>query len=137
MGGSVGTAGGALPISAGRKLILVVDDDASTRALVARALSTLYDIRSAGDCVAAASELARPPLPDLILLDVAMPKYSGFAFARMAKGDPKYRSIPIIFLTAKTSASDMVRGIQVGARAYVTKPFSIDALRERVATILK
>jgi DNA-binding response OmpR family regulator len=72
----------------------------------------------------------------LIILDVMMPHSNGFTFAARVKGDPRFRGIPILFLTAKESPSDMVRAIQMGARGYMTKPFKIEILREKVARIL-
>jgi DNA-binding response OmpR family regulator len=129
-------SGGATSASAHRKLILVVDDDPNIRTIVARALSPTYDIRQAGDGLAAADELAKLPTPDLIILDVMMPQADGLTFATAAKASPKFKTIPILFLTARTSPADIVKGIQAGARGYLTKPFKIEALREKVAKVL-
>lgn len=128
--------GGVTSAPAVRKLILVVDDDPSIRSMVARALSPQYDIRQAGDGLAAADELAKPPLPDLIILDIMMPQADGLTFAAAAKASPKFRAIPILFLTARTSPGDIVMGIKAGARGYLTKPFKIETLREKVAKVI-
>jgi CheY-like chemotaxis protein len=129
-------SGGTTSAPADRKLVLVVDDDPNIRTIVARALSPMYDIRQAGDGLAAADELGKLPTPDLIILDIMMPQADGLSFATAAKANPKYKSIPIIFLTARTSPGDIVKGIQAGARGYLTKPFKIEALREKVAKVL-
>ncbi len=128
--------GGVTSAPSGRKLILVVDDDPNIRTIVARALFPMYDIRQAADGLAAAEELEKPPLPDLIILDVMMPQADGLTFATRAKANPMFRSIPILFLTARTSPGDVVKGIQAGARGYITKPFKIETLREKVAKVL-
>jgi CheY-like chemotaxis protein len=129
-------SGGATPTSSDRKLILVVDDDPNIRTIIARALSPKYDIRQAGDGLAAADELAKLPCPDLIILDIMMPQADGLSFATAAKANPKYKSIPILFLTARTAPGDIVKGIQAGARGYLTKPFKIEVLREKVTKVL-
>jgi len=128
--------GGVTSAPTERKLILVVDDDPNIRTIIARALSPTYDIRQAGDGLAAADELAKPPLPDLIILDIMMPQADGLTFAAAAKSNPKFRSVPILFLTARASPADVVKGIQAGARGYLTKPFKIETLREKVAKVL-
>jgi CheY-like chemotaxis protein len=128
--------GGVTSAPAARKLILVVDDDANIRTIVARALSAMYDIRQAANGLDAADELARPPLPDLVILDIMMPQADGLTFAAAAKANPKFRAVPILFLTARASPGDVVKGIQAGARGYLTKPFKIETLREKVAKVL-
>jgi CheY-like chemotaxis protein len=134
MGGAIGTATTLSSRASGRKLILVVDDDTATRVLVARALSDLYNIRQAVDGRAAMCELAKLPIPDLVILDVMMPNMDGLTFA--AKADPKFRFIPIIFLSAKESPADLIKGIRAGARSYLTKPFRIEMLRDTVTNAL-
>jgi DNA-binding response OmpR family regulator len=129
--------GGIAPSKAdARKLILVVDDDAHIRSIVARALSPTYDIREAPDGLAAAGELTRAPQPDLVILDVMMPHADGATLAATMKASSEFRAIPIIFLTARSSPADLVQGIRIGARAYITKPFKLDDLRKKVAKIL-
>jgi CheY-like chemotaxis protein len=127
---------GAPTKSASKKVILVVDDDAHIRTMVSRALSPSYTVREAADGLLAAEALTKPPAVDLILLDIMMPNADGLTFAATLKSNPQYKSLPIIFLTARSSPADVVRGIQVGARAYLTKPFKLDELRQKVAKVL-
>jgi DNA-binding response OmpR family regulator len=119
-----------------RKLILVVDDDPHIRSIVARALSSLYTVREAPDGLVAAGELSRSPPPDLVILDVMMPHADGISLAASMKASSEFRTIPIIFLTARSSPADLVQGIQAGARAYITKPFKLEELRQKVAKVL-
>jgi CheY-like chemotaxis protein len=119
-----------------RKLILIVDDDDALRALVSRSLSPLYDTREAVDGIAAIDALAELPCPSLIILDVMMPRSDGLAFAATVKADRRFRGIPIVFLSSKSSSSDVIRGINAGARSYLSKPFTIAQLRETVARAL-
>lgn len=75
--------------------------------------------------------------PDLILLDIVMPELDGFEVCRRLKDSPDTRDIPVIFLTAKTEADDIVRGFELGAVDYVTKPFNRAELLARINTHLK
>jgi CheY-like chemotaxis protein len=129
-------AGGAPTKAPTRKLVLVVDDDPHIRTVVCRALSPTYDVREAADGLLAAEALTKPPVPDLIVLDIMMPNADGITFAATLKANPRYKSLPIIFLTARSSPADVVKGIQVGARAYLTKPFKLEELRQKVAKVL-
>jgi CheY-like chemotaxis protein len=70
---------------------------------------------------------------DVVVCDVMMPRMDGYSVARAIKADPKLRSIPIVFLTARTAPMDHVAGIQAGARHYLTKPFKIQDLCAMVA----
>src|SRR5215472_14066743 len=110
-----------------RKLVLVVDDDASVRTLVVRALAAKgYDTLEACDGMSAAEMLGKlARSPDLLICDVMMPTIDGFSLARLVKTSGSLRTVPIIFLTAKTGAHDVVQGIKLGARHYVQKPFSV------------
>lgn len=119
-----------------KKKILVVEDEAD----VASALSMLledrgYDIILAKDGPAAL-EKARSEKPDLILLDIMLPKIDGFKVARMLKFDENFRHIPIIMLTAKIQEKDKRTGMETGADAYVTKPFDNSVLLQRISEIL-
>jgi len=120
------------------KTILVVEDDASVRQLLTRALSSLYRVVEAADGAEAMQILeGMQPPPHLVICDVMMPKITGYALARLLKADDKLRGIPIVFLTARTSAKDVVEGINAGARHYITKPFALREVMDKVAKILK
>lgn len=84
-----------------------------------------------------ALEVAFKTPPDLILLDVMMPEMDGFEACRHLKEDPRTREIPIIFLTAKTGAEDIVQGFELGGVDYVAKPFNPAELLKRVQTHLE
>jgi CheY-like chemotaxis protein len=122
-----------------RKLVLVVDDDASVRTLVTKALQAKgYEVQEAADGMIASELLGRlTQMPDLMICDVMMPTIDGFSLARMIKGHKELRSIPIIFLTAKTQPADLKTGISLGARHYVQKPFSIIDLLDKVARSIR
>jgi PleD family two-component response regulator len=74
--------------------------------------------------------------PELILLDIMMPEMDGFEVCHRLKADPAYSEIPVIFLTAKTETEDIVRGFDLGAADFVTKPFRAKELLARVQTHL-
>jgi DNA-binding response OmpR family regulator len=115
--------------------VLVIDDDDDVRRLLARALAQTYDVLEAGDAEAAFEVLASHT-PDLILCDVMLPAMNGLDFVRHLRARDGGRQVPVIFLTAKTSAMDVVEGINAGARAYVAKPFKLAPLLERIARIV-
>jgi DNA-binding response OmpR family regulator len=79
---------------------------------------------------------ARKENPDLILLDIMLPKLDGYKVCRLLKFDERYKHIPILMLTAKTQAKDKQTGMETGADEYITKPFDIDQLMEKVKAYL-
>lgn len=79
-------------------------------------------------------ELLEERLPDLILLDVIMPRIEGFELCEKLKSFPKYKNIPVIFLTGKVNVKDKVKGFEVGGVDYVTKPFNEQELIARIQT---
>jgi class 3 adenylate cyclase len=116
--------------------ILVVDDEpANIQAVTSILREHGYQTSVATNGRQALSVLERV-LPDLILLDVLMPEMDGFEACRRIKHNPAYAHIPIIFLTAKTDATDIVRGFELGAVDYVPKPFNAYELLARVNTHL-
>jgi len=120
------------------KRILVVEDDESVRQLLARQLQGTYEIHQAVDAQQAMQVLQTlRPLPDLIICDVMMPGMTGVQFAKALKGTNDYKTVPIIFLTARTGALDVIEGINAGARHYITKPFNMKDLLDKVAKAMK
>ncbi len=115
-----------------KKKILIVDDVRETLlALKIRLEYAGYEVFTAADGEAGL-KAARDLKPDLILLDVMLPKIDGFSICRLLKFDDEYARIPIIMLTAKGQASDMEIGKQVGADAYMTKPYNAKDLITKV-----
>jgi signal transduction histidine kinase/DNA-binding response OmpR family regulator len=117
--------------------VLIVDDDPMNRDI----LETLLAAQQFAVVTAVDGEeglaLAREQRPDLILLDVMMPKMDGIEVCRRLKSDPTLPFMPIIMVTARTDSRDIVAGLQVGADEYLTKPVDPDALVARVKSMLR
>jgi DNA-binding response OmpR family regulator len=79
---------------------------------------------------------ARKENPDLILLDLMLPKLDGYKVCRLLKFDERYKHIPILMLTAKTQQKDKLMGQETGADEYITKPFEIDELMKKIKVYL-
>ena len=118
-----------------RKQILVIEDDESVQKLLVRALSVAYEVEAISDGVEAVRRVQTEPVADLIICDVMLPGADGLTIARRAKSS-MWSQVPIIFLTARTTPRDVILGIQAGARQYVTKPFVLKELLERVKRVL-
>lgn len=113
--------------------ILAVDDSPTILEMIkAILLSAGYEVITAADG-AEALETARAEKPDLILLDVMLPKLDGYRVCRLLKFDQNYKGIPIIMLTAKTEEQSMATGIRTGANQYLTKPVEPEKLLAAVA----
>ncbi len=112
--------------------ILIVDDVMSNVLLLKILLKNEQFQVCTANCGNMCIEQARAEKPDLILLDVMMPDISGFDTAVIMKKDPELKDIPIIFLTALNSPSDLVKGFQVGASDFLSKPFNKEELIVRV-----
>jgi DNA-binding response OmpR family regulator len=116
--------------------VLVADDDADVLALVARRLTRAgYRVITAEDG-AEALRLVQENLPDLALLDVMMPKLTGYDVAQRLREDPATERLPIILLTARVQEDDINRGFAAGADDYIKKPFSPQELSSRVQAVL-
>ncbi|HDZ20598.1 hypothetical protein LCGC14_0312410 [marine sediment metagenome] len=117
--------------------VLIIDDSPDAVAIAtARLRQDGLQVVSAADG-RAGLDLAAAQRPDLILLDVAMPDMSGFDVCRQLKSDLNLSTIPIIFLTAMDDTLQKVRGLELGAVDYVTKPFDAFELRARVQAALR
>jgi DNA-binding response OmpR family regulator len=117
--------------------ILIVDDNlTNVDILQARLAAHGYDILTANDGEQAVS-IAREKYPDLILLDVMMPKMDGVEVCRNLKSDPSLPFMPIILVTAKSDSKDVVAGLEAGAEEYLTKPVDQQALVARVKSMLR
>src|SRR5476651_954896 len=117
--------------------ILIVDDNETNRdILMARLGPHGYDLKQAADGEEALAA-ARSLLPDLILLDVMMPKIDGIEVCRQLKNDAAMPFMPIILVTAKADSKDVVAGLEAGADEYLTKPIDQVALVARVKAALR
>ena len=117
--------------------ILVVEGEATQREVIAYNLRKEgYVVRVAQDGNAAELELAEA-VPDLILLDWMMPGASGLELARRIRRRPETKDVPVIMLTARAEEEDIIRGLDVGADDYVTKPYSVTELLARVRSALR
>lgn len=118
------------------KSVLVVDDEPA----LATSLAYLMEEAGHGVRVAAdgktALELARQAPPDLILLDVSMPGFSGYEVCRMVKTDPILRRTKVMMLTARARDVEREKGLAMGADSYLTKPFGLEDLDREVARLL-
>jgi len=117
--------------------ILIVDDNETNRDILATRLDGHgYELLQAADGEEALAS-ARANLPDLILLDVMMPKIDGFEVCRRLKSDPALPFMPIILVTAKADTKDVVAGLDAGADEYLTKPIDHMAMLARVRSVLR
>jgi DNA-binding response OmpR family regulator len=119
---------------AGHRILIIEDDPTLLRGLCDNFASKGYEVRSAADGNAGlAAALAEPP--DLLLLDIMLPKLNGYEVCRQIRAQKL--ELPIIMLTAKGQEEEIVRGLELGADDYVTKPFSIRELLARVKALLR
>ena len=116
--------------------MLIAEDEPDIRELVA------FTLRFAGHEVVATSNgeealhKASEYIPDIILMDVRMPRMTGYDACRAMKADPLLKNIPVVFLSAKGQDSEIQTGLDAGAEEYMLKPFAPDQLTERVKVIL-
>ena len=114
--------------------ILTADDDPQLLRLVARNLQLEgYEVLTASDGKQALEQI-EATLPDLVLLDVMMPKMDGFTVCQRVR---EFSTVPVIMVTARGQDQDKVRGLDMGADDYLTKPFSVDELLARVRAVLR
>jgi two-component system, cell cycle response regulator len=117
--------------------VLVIEDSRSIHTLIkSRLMGEAIELISAFDGESGLN-LARELKPDLVLLDVEMPKPNGFEVCRQLKCDPRTMGIPVVFLTSMSSTHSKIEGLELGAVDYVTKPFEPAELRARVRAALR
>ncbi len=115
--------------------ILVVDDNVDTLDLIRMTLEADYDVLTLANAVETPDVLSVFE-PDLVLLDIMMPKVSGFKIIEYMKKQPAFKDIPVIFLSAKGAVSDQKYGYTLGASLYLTKPFEPSRLVKNVKLLL-
>ena len=119
-----------------RKRILVAEDDDAIAALLVKTLSLDHEVtlaRNGHEALSMATKLR----PDLLVLDVMMPGMDGLQVSRLVRKLEGLGRIPIVFVTAKDRPADVIKGIQYGARHYITKPFKLADVRQKIAKIFK
>ena len=128
---------GTTPSNFGRPLIFVVEDDQDIARLISHNLQAAgFEVQSFVSAVSVVSEALRET-PALFLLDVMLPGADGFDLCRRIRETNALSTTPIIFLTAKTTEADRVKGLELGGDDYITKPFSPRELVARVRSVLR
>lgn len=118
------------------KRILVVDDEARIVTVIQKRLESAgYEVITAMDGTEALTK-ARSANPDLIVLDLILPKINGYQVCSILKRDSYYKQIPILMLTARSQERDVDEGMRVGADAYMTKPFKNEILLGQIEQLL-
>lgn len=120
------------------KRVLLAEDDRDIQVVACMALKMggveeVFVANDGEECLS----LVQKARPDLILLDVMMPKLDGYATCELLKQDPEANQIPVIFLTAKTQNADVKKGLAVGGIGYLTKPFDPITLCQRIMSIME
>jgi len=131
-------AGGKVtPRNGERYSIFIVEDDKDLSNLVGEVLAKAgfltHFARNRAEINAAFN---KPPLPDIVLLDVSLPDADGFQILERIRANQKISKLPVIMMTGKSEVTDVARGLALGADGYVTKPFKISGLVSAVNTVL-
>ena len=126
------------PIAEAKQRILAIDDNADIRELIAFILRREnYEVSTASNGMAGL-EMIKGAKPDLIILDVVMPEFSGYDVLKAVRSDKssKIRDIPVLMITSKSSTDDIDQALELGATAYIVKPFRPAKLVTKVKSIL-
>jgi len=127
----------AKPSAAGAYSVLVVEDEAPLAATVRKFLELeRFAPRVAANREELAAELKKPPLPDLILLDVNLAGASGLDILERLRAHPALKAIPVIMVTAMSAREDVMRALAADANGYITKPFKLDVLKKGIRAVL-
>lgn len=119
-----------------KKTILIIDDEEDFIGALTGPLEAVgYGIISAYDALEGLEKI-RSKKPDLIILDLMLPRLDGLQFCALLKKDTRYSGIPVIMLTGRVDEKDMLMGKRVGADAYLTKPFETEILVAKIKELL-
>ena len=126
---------GELPKVGRRQRIVIVEDDSEIRDYLSAELSADYDVSTADNGRTGLAEVLKL-VPDLVISDIMMPEMDGNELCSKIKGNPATNHIPVILLTAKSRDEDQLEGLEMGADAYVMKPFNLDILRRTIVNLI-
>ena len=116
--------------------LLLVDDEPGVRESVKEYLQDSgFDVQVASNATDA-WQMLQQKTPDLVISDIMMPKVDGYQFLKQLREDPRFKTLPVIFLTARGMTSDRIQGYQAGVDAYLSKPFDPDELVAIVENLL-
>lgn len=125
------------PFDADKQTLLLVEDNMEMHFFLSNKLKDKYNIYSALNGEEAISKLKEiKRLPDLIISDIMMDSLDGFGLLKALNANPKYKYIPLIFLSARSNKKDKLEGLELGAVDFIEKPFSIDVLKMKIDSIL-
>lgn len=129
---------GSATVDAVKPLILLAEDDEDVRRMIVHMVGDLAEVAAGVDGLDAFEKLRKlPRLPDLIITDIMMPRVDGLQLLERIRAVPAGKQIPVIILTAKSDATDVIAGINAGARHYLTKPFQREELLDKIKSTLK
>ena len=120
----------------GKKTIIVVDDDASQRARIRAGVEPWYDVVEAKDGMDAVELVAKMPPPAMIVCDVVLPRVDGFTLAKIMKGNPNTKRIPIMFVSSRNSPQDVTQALVLGACHYFPKTTSVAEIVAKIRKIV-
>lgn len=125
------------PQSGDKYVILVVEDDADlAQLLIDIFMLAGFEVRWASNRAEINAEMKRRPGADLVLMDIVLPDANGLEVLRRLRAHPKLAKLPVIMMTGKSAAEDVLAGLAAGADGYVSKPFKMSALVKAVNTVL-
>ena len=135
---TIGDQNNSINYAPSRGVVLVVDDNPANLQVLSSFLDqSSFEVWAARSGEKALQRLENDDLPDLILLDVMMPGIDGFETCKQLKSNPRVQDIPVIFMTALSETADKVKGLQLGAVDYITKPFQHEEVLVRIENHLK
>ncbi|MEH2446361.1 MAG: response regulator [Nostoc sp.] len=135
---TIGDQNNSINYAPSRGVVLVVDDNPTNLQVLSSFLDqSNFEVWAARSGEKALQRLENDDLPDLILLDVMMPGIDGFETCKQLKSNPRVQDIPVIFMTALSETADKVKGLQLGAVDYITKPFQHEEVLVRIENHLK
>lgn len=122
--------------TSGRKTILVVDDDAVMRSKLKASLEPYYDVIEAKDGMEAVELSSKIAKPAMIVADVVMPRVDGFTLAKIMRGNPVMKTVPIMFVSSRNSPQDVTQALVLGACQYVLKTTPIGDIVSKIRKIV-